>query len=90
MHIDDALQKHLPTKLAETFKSAVSDRSVFLQGVNYEYEGKTWNIRLAVDEEKGLFIRTNSLQALFGDYYFGKIMKSPDGKHQVELYQKKL
>lgn len=90
MHIDDALQKHLPTKLAETFKSAVSDRSVFLQGVNYEYEGKTWNIRLAVDEEKGLFIRTNSLQALFGDYYTGQIRKSPDGKHQVEIYQKKL
>lgn len=55
MHIDDALTKHLPKSYAEFFTKAAEDRTVFLNGVNYQHEGKVWNVRLAMDGDKSLF-----------------------------------
>lgn len=88
MKINDALTKHLPTKLAEAFKSARPDPADFLAGVNFQYENKTWNIRVFLNEEKGLFVRTHSLTDIFADYYLGANPKK-DSAEAEGVYKKK-
>ncbi|WP_420421811.1 hypothetical protein [Simkania sp.] len=69
MHIDEALKTHLPKQYAEIFTNAVEDRAVFLDGVNYEHEGKVWNVRVAMNEDKGLFIRFHHEGSVSGEYW---------------------
>ena len=68
MHIDDAIQTHLPQKYADAFTHAATDRSVFLQGVNYRFEDHVWNIRLSMKGEEGLFLRAHSSSTIYGEF----------------------
>lgn len=69
MHIDEALKKHLPKNYADFFNKAVEDRTVFLNGVNYQHNGKVWNVRLAMDGNKKLFIRLHTDNTIYGEYW---------------------